>query len=256
MTASTNLTGAKAKRGRLPRRSLHREAVESLGPRIVRGEIPEGSALPIESALGEELDVSRTVVREAVKVLAAKGLVSTRPRTGTRVLPRSSWDVLDHDVLRWIVDSGPDKDFFEDLFEVRVIIEPQAAALAAERRTPAEAAKLGQLLEGVEAAGDDPRMHIETDLPLHAAILEASHNELLVRLSSTLGVALAAGRAVTTRVTESMKLSIPLHHEAVTAIIEGQPQRAREAMHTIITHARKDMEIALAEDDAASGSRR
>jgi len=251
MSASAAKAGGTPGRGRLPRRSLHREAVEALGPRIVRGEIPEGSALPIESELGEELDVSRTVVREAVKVLAAKGLVATRPRTGTKVLPRSNWDVLDHDVLRWIVDSGPDKDFFEDLFEVRTIIEPQAAALAAERRTPREAAKLATLLEGVEAAGHDPRMHIETDLPLHAAILEASHNELLVRLSSTLGVALRAGRAVTTQVTEGMKLSIPLHHEAVTAIIDGEPQRARDAMHALIDNARQDMVVALADEAEA-----
>lgn len=247
MAASTNDERVPGRR-RIPRRSLHREAVESLGPRIVRGEIAEGSTLPIEAELGEELDVSRTVVREAVRVLAAKRLVSTRPRTGTRVLPRSDWDILDHDVLRWIVDSGPHEDFFEALFEVRAIIEPQAAALAAERRTDEEAAELGRLLMGVEAAGDDPRMHIETDLPLHAAILEASHNELLSRLSSTLGVALRAGRTVTTRVTESMKLSIPLHHEAVTAIIDGRPEQARAAMYTLIENARIDMQVALAED--------
>ena len=242
---------AAAARGRLRRRTLHREAVETLGRRIVSGEIPVGSTLPIEADLGEELDVSRTVVREAVKVLAAKGLVATRPRTGTRVRSRSSWDVLDHDVLRWIVEGGPDRAFFEDLFEVRVVIEPQAAALAAERRTEREAIRLTGLIERLEAAGDDARKHTEADLPLHAAILEASHNELLTRLSSTLGVALRAGRVVTTRVSEGMALSIPLHREVVQAILDGDPRRAREAMHALIDYARHDMEVALAEGEPA-----
>ncbi len=242
---------AAAAQGRLRRRTLHREAVETLGRRIVSGEIPVGSTLPIEADLGEELDVSRTVVREAVKVLAAKGLVVTRPRTGTRVRSRSSWDVLDHDVLRWIVESGPDRTFFEDLFEVRVVIEPQAAALAAERRTEREAIRLTGLIERLEAAGDDARKHTEADLPLHAAILEASHNELLTRLSSTLGVALRAGRVVTTRVSEGMALSIPLHREVVQAILDGDPHRAREAMHALIDYARHDMEVALAEGQPA-----
>lgn len=233
-------------RGRLQRRSLHRQAVEALGQRIVSGDISVGSALPTEPELGEELEVSRTVVREAVKVLASKGLVTTRPRTGTRVRPRADWDVLDHDVLGWIVQAGPDRPFFEDLFEVRTIIEPRAAALAAERRTEREATRLAGLLERMEEAGDDPRRHIEADLPLHSAILEASHNELLVRLSSTLGVALRAGRDVTTRVTAGMAVSIPLHAQVVQAIIDGDPGRAREAMDALIDYARQDMDIALA----------
>jgi DNA-binding FadR family transcriptional regulator len=251
MSASTQEGTVGEKPGRLQRRSLHREAVDALGQQIVRGDIPVGSTLPIEAELGDALEVSRTVVREAVKVLASKGLVATRPRTGTRIRSRASWDLLDHDVLRWIVESGPDRAFFEDLFEVRVIIEPQAAALAAERRTDREASKLAALVERLEQAGDDARRHTEADLPLHAAILEASHNELLTRLSNTLGVALRAGRVVTTRVTEGMALSIPLHGEVVRSIIDRDPHRAREAMHAIIDYARHDMEVALAADAEA-----
>ena len=246
MSASTQEKQGLGTRGRLQRRSLHRQAVEALGQRIVSGDISVGSALPTEPELGEELEVSRTVVREAVKVLASKGLVTTRPRTGTRVRPRADWDVLAHDVLGWIVQAGPDRPFFEDLFEVRTIIEPRAAALAAERRTEREATRLAGLLERMEEAGDDPRRHIEADLPLHSAILEASHNELLVRLSSTLGVALRAGRDVTTRVTAGMAVSIPLHAQVVQAIIDGDPGRAREAMDALIDYARQDMDIALA----------
>jgi GntR family transcriptional regulator, galactonate operon transcriptional repressor len=223
-----------------------------LGRRIVSGDIPDGAALPIESDLGAELEVSRTVVREAVRVLAAKGLVSTRPRTGTRVRPRSSWDIIDRDVISWIVESGPSRAFYEDLFDVRTIIEPQAAALAAERRTELEAGRIVALFERFELAADDRRAHIEADLPLHAAILEASHNELLVRLSSTLGVALRAGRDVTTRVTQGLANSIPLHRDVVSAIVEARPDRAHDAMLALIADAREDMEAVLA--DATLGS--
>lgn len=248
MSASTEATTIPAPtQRRLERRSLHREAVDVLGRRIVSGDIPAGAALPIESDLGAELDVSRTVVREAVKVLAAKGLVTTRPRTGTRVRPRSSWDVIDRDVIGWIVESGPSRAFYEDLFEVRAIIEPQAAALAAERRTDQEATRIVALLERFERAANDRRAHIEADLPLHAAILEASHNELLIRLSSTLGVALRAGRDVTTRVTEGLTNSIPLHRDVVASIVEARTDRARDAMLALIADAREDMEAVLAE---------
>lgn len=247
MSSSDSRTSAAT--GGRRRRSLHRQALEILGQRIVRGDIPVGSRLPIEPRLGAELDVSRTVVREAVKVLAAKGLVATRPRTGTRVRSRASWDLLDHDVLRWIVDSGPDRAFYEDLFEVRRIIEPQAAALAAERRTEPQAKRLLTLLEALAQAGDDPSRHTAADLPLHAAILEASHNELLIRLSSTLAVALRAARDVTARARERTARSIPLHEAIVRSIIDREPAQARDAMEALIDDARLDMEIVLAADE-------
>ena len=207
-----------------------------------------GATLPIESQLGEELDVSRTVVREAVKVLAAKGLVATRPRTGTQVRSRADWDLLDDDVLRWTMDSGPDLAFFEDLFEVRRIIEPQAAALAAERRTETEASRLAELLEDLEHAGGDPEAHTSADLAFHATILEASHNELLVRLSSTLAMALRAAREVTTRAPEATARSVPLHREIARSIIDREPERAREAMLALVEYAKRGMEDILAED--------
>jgi DNA-binding FadR family transcriptional regulator len=153
------------------------------------------------------------------------------------------------------VESGPSRSFYADLFEVRTIIEPQAAALAASRRSEREAAGLAVLLERLERAGDDRRAHIEADLPLHSAILEASHNELLARLSSTLGVALRAGRDVTTRVTQGLASSLPLHREVVRAIIDGRPDAAREAMRALIEDATQDMEAVLAEMDHAEGPR-
>jgi len=230
------------------RRGLHRDAVEAVGMRIVSGELAVGATLPNETDLGEDLAVSRTVVREAVKVLAAKGLVVTRPRTGSRVEPRAKWDLIDHDVLDWIIATGPSHDFYADLFEVRAIFEPQAAELAALRRTDTEMRRIEDLLARMEAAGDDHGAYIEADLHLHAAILGASHNELLTRLSSTLAVALQAGRRVTTRIAAGPSSSIPLHRDVVHAIARGRPQAARRAMAALIRYATRDMEVVLAEE--------
>lgn len=233
------------------RRGLHRDAVDELGRRIVGGELPAGATLPNEADLGDELQVSRTVVREAVKVLAAKGLVVTRPRTGTRVRPRADWDVMDHDVLDWIVEAGPTAHFYTDLFEVRAIFEPHAAELAAVRRTEDDRRRLEQLLERMERAGDDRPAYIEADLALHAAILTATRNELLVRLSGTLEVALQAGRDVTTRIPRGPSSSIPLHRDVIDAIGARRPEEARVAMRRLIEFATRDMESVLADDRRA-----
>ncbi|CAN5828661.1 FadR/GntR family transcriptional regulator [soil metagenome] len=231
------------------RRGLHREAVDTLGKRIVSGGLPIGSTLPNEADLGDELAVSRTVVREAVKVLAAKGLVDTRPRMGTRVQPRSHWDVIDHDVLDWIVGADPTREFYRDLFEVRSIFEPHAAALAAGRRSAAEAEAITELMERMADAVDDREAYIVADLRFHEAILRAAHNELLARLSGTLGVALQAGRGVTTRVPAGPSSSMALHRELSGAIADADTGRARQAMQRLIDFATQDMEVVL------SGSR-
>src|SRR5919108_94538 len=115
-----------------PRRGLHGAVVHEIGVRIVRGELEPGDTLP-ENGLADEPAVSRTVVREAIKVLAAKRLVESRPKTGTRVRPRRDWNLLDPDVLAWQVEAGADTDFLAQALEVRRMIEPAAARLAAER---------------------------------------------------------------------------------------------------------------------------
>src|SRR5437762_9890658 len=121
-----------------PRRGLHGAVVHDIGLRIVRGELEADDPLPTEDELSGELSVSRTVLREATKVLAAKRLVESRPKTGTRVRPRKDWNLLDPDVLAWQVEAGADAEFLAQALEVRRMIEPAAARLAAERATPAQ----------------------------------------------------------------------------------------------------------------------
>src|SRR5437660_12133093 len=118
-----------------PRRGLHGAVVHEIGVRIIRGDLTPGEPLPTEDELGSQLGASRTVLREAVKVLAAKRLVESRPKTGTRVRPRRDWNLLDPDVLAWQVEAGADADFLAQALEIRRMIEPAAARLAAERAT-------------------------------------------------------------------------------------------------------------------------
>src|SRR4029453_11093357 len=120
------------KRRTYPRRGLHGAVVHEIGVRIVNGELKPGDTLP-DNGFFDGADVSRTVVREAIKVLAAKGLVESRPKVGTRVRPRRDWNLLDPDLLAWQIEAGPDARFLEQAVELRRMIEPAAARLPPER---------------------------------------------------------------------------------------------------------------------------
>ena len=220
--------------------------VDDLGLRIVCGDLRPGTALPTESDLAVELAVSRTVVREATKVLAAKGLVESRPKTGTRVLPRASWNLIDPDVLAWQFAVGVEPGFFRDLNEVRDLIEPRAAELAAERATAAERQQLGRLLAAMEASTDDPRTYVEWDLRFHEAVLRATHNELLARMADALLYALRAGRQVTARTPGGPATANRAHRDVVEAIDRGDAAAARGAMETVVRAASTDGERVLA----------
>jgi DNA-binding FadR family transcriptional regulator len=236
------------------RRGLHREIVDALGQRIVRGDYQPGEALPNEADLGVNLDVSRTVVREAIKVLAAKGLVDSRPKRGTRVLDRTSWSLIDPDVLSWQVEAGADRTLFRDLSEVRSIIEPRAAGLAALRRTTAEAAHLGELVDELEAAADDPESYIPTDLALHAAILQATHNELLAQMTGAIAVALAASRRITVKAPGGPRSAMGLHREVVEAIGTGDADEAARTMAALVAGAAGDIEAVFAGTTSSHGA--
>src|ERR687885_155517 len=152
-----------------PRRGLHGAVVHEIGVRIVRGELEPGDTLP-ENGLLDEPGVSRTVLREAIKVLAAKRLVESRPKTGTRVRPRRDWNLLDPDVLAWQIEAGPDADFLGQALELRRMIEPAAARLAAERATDGQIAALRRAYKGMAAAGDALDAFMEPDLRFHTVL--------------------------------------------------------------------------------------
>jgi DNA-binding FadR family transcriptional regulator len=214
-----------------PRRGLHGELVHEIGLRIVRGELPPGTSIPTEGEPGEAT-VSRTVVREAIKVLAAKGLVAARPKTGTQVRERRYWNLMDPDVLSWRIEAEPGDDLIADVFELRRLLEPTAAALAATRASEDEVDELwaayGQMAANV---ADDPEAYIAADLRFHAIILEACHNELLAHLGSTLR---AVFRASFARTHSGAVKTLAMHEAVLAGIRSGDSARAESAMRELI----------------------
>jgi DNA-binding FadR family transcriptional regulator len=213
-----------------PRRGLHGGLVHDVGVRIVRGELRPGDSLAGE---WDEQEVSRTVVREAVKVLGAKGLIVSRPKTGTHVRERRYWHMLDPDVLAWRLEAEPDDDeFFLSILETRRLIEPAVAALAATRATEGEVVELeGAFAAMAGSAASDLRTYVEADLRFHEVILTGCHNELLTHLGSTLR---AVFRASFTRTQDLAEQTLPLHAAVLEGIREGDPDAAEDAMRALI----------------------
>jgi GntR family transcriptional regulator, galactonate operon transcriptional repressor len=214
--------------------------VQGIGRRIVRGELAPGDILPEQGQLSRQLGVSRTVVREATKVLAAKGLVESRSKRGTVVLPRSDWRLLDPDVLGWLTDDGLDPEFLGGMFEVRLIIEPAAARLASERATPEELAALRASFEAMAAATDEAA-YLDADIRYHAELVAATHNDHLVQLVAAFGPALQAGLRVATRHgwewPDFLEYSIGPHREVFEAVVARDGDRAAEAMARLVTQS-------------------
>ncbi|NRQ37745.1 FadR family transcriptional regulator [Nonomuraea sp. NN258] len=175
---------------RYARRGVHGQTVEVIAKRILTGALAQGETLDL-AAMQQELDVSLPALREALRVLAAKGVVDARPRRGTFVRPREDWNLLDGDVLRWQFDGGANEAMLDQLQEVRHIIEPAAARLAAARRTDADLAALDAALAAMAAAGADAAAQVSADLAYHRALLNAAHNELLQRMEIVLETGLA-----------------------------------------------------------------
>src|SRR6267154_3049237 len=208
-------------RGKLPL-SLHEHVVDELGARIVRRELQADEVLPIEDDLAEAFGVSRTVVREAIKVLVHKHLLEVRTRTGTRVLPSVSWNHLDPDILRWRFASTLDAKFVSDVIELRRVVEPAAAELAAARATPSAVHAIEAALHDM-AIATDMNVHHAADLRFHLCILEAAGNDLLLGFRHGIEGALNFAIRLLTRSKEEAESSHALHKAVADAIIKKDP---------------------------------
>lgn len=222
-------------------RSLHGQVVRRLGLAIARSDVKQGDILPDEAGLSSRFGVSRTVVREAVKALAAKGMVEPRPKIGTRVRPRREWNLLDPDVLGWRYEAGPDEGFLRDLVEVRRMIEPAAAGLAAERATLAEVAAIEHWYGRMDALVAAEASFIDADMGFHGAILAATHNELLQSLGEAIGLVLRFSRTVTVQVPGSSAASMPLHWAISEAIRDRDPAAAERRMADLLRRTAADI---------------
>jgi DNA-binding FadR family transcriptional regulator len=216
---------------------LHGSIARDLGIRIVSGGYQPGDVLDGEIAASGVLAVSRTAYREGVRILSAKGLVESRPKTGTRVSPREHWHLLDPDVLSWIFSHEPDAHLLASLFELRGIVEPQAAALAAQRRTDAQLKMMADGLDGMarySLAREEGRV---ADQLFHTALLEASGNPFLVSLTSGVAAAISWTTVFKQRVMPLKRDPVPDHLRVYEAVEAGDPDAARDAMARLVDMA-------------------
>ncbi|MQA11764.1 MAG: FCD domain-containing protein [Pseudonocardiaceae bacterium] len=216
---------------------MHGQVVEWLGRRIVSGELSDGSQLPNEAELAAQLKVSRGGVREAVKALAAKGLVEPRPRLGTRVLPRREWNLMDREVINWHGEVL-DLDFLNNLLELRLMVEPGAAQLAAERATDEQIAVLDSAYAGMaEHAPGLPATEnafVQADLTFHLTLLRASGNPLIEHLGRLLETSLHHGLEASSHAPGGVQAALPLHRAVLVAVRGRRPTAASRAMRRLI----------------------
>lgn len=224
---------------------IHGVIARDLGMSIVTGRYAPGEILNGEVAASGELQVSRTAYREALRILAAKGLVESRPKTGTRVSPRAKWHLLDPDVLSWIFALEPELSLLESLFELRLIVEPQAAGLAATRRTDDQLAQMLTALEGMTKhtlASEAGRL---ADQHFHAALLDASGNPFLASLASGVGAAVAWTTVFKQRNEPLRRDPLPEHWRVYDAVAAGDAAEARRVMAELVDMAFLDTTRAL-----------
>lgn len=205
-----------------------------------------GASLPPEPILCEEFGVSRTVVREAIKSLVAKGLLSTGPKVGTRVMPDAHWNWFDPDVVAWQASCGLTPAFLKDLQELRRLVEPAAVRLAAERATPEDIAHIEAAYAGMKLAVEEGGDYVTYDLRFHEGLLQASHNRMLVQMSKALNALLRTSFEISTRIKDGTKNSLPLHRAVLNAVIARNPAKAERAVMVLIEGARQDIEQVVA----------
>lgn len=219
---------------------IHGTIAHDLGVAIVSGQYEPGEVLPNEIDFSERLKVSRSAYREAVRILSAKGLVESRPKTGTRVTEPRKWNLLDPDVLAWYFATEPDPELIRGLFELRLIVEPAAAALAAERRKPSQLTVMREALMEMERCGVDNEEGRSADRAFHDAVLEATGNMPLMSLASTIGAGVRWTTIYKARKDELPRDPMPDHWKVFDAIAAGGPEAAHAAMTELVAAAMRD----------------
>jgi DNA-binding FadR family transcriptional regulator len=213
---------------------LHGKLARDLGLRIVSGALDAGELLETELVASERHRVSRAAYREAVRILAAKGLVESRPKVGTRVTPRDKWHLLDPDVLSWMFQSEPADHVLEALFELRMIVEPEAAALAARRRTSEHLEQMSRSLKAMAAHTLGTEEGRIADREFHATLLIASDNPFLRTLTSSISTAVSWTTVLKQRVRPLVRDPIPDHQRVFDAIAARDAVAARDAMSKLV----------------------
>lgn len=212
---------------------LHSVIARGIGERILGGEFAPGALLPNEAEWGRIYEASRTAVREAIKSLAAKGLIASRPKIGSRVEPKMRWNLLDRDVLAWHRSATDRKAFLVSTQEFRRIVEPGIAELAAKKRTTKQIDQLVAALDDMRSAKSLAEM-VTADVQFHEVLLAATNNDLLVPFHILIDETLANLFDFTTQRNPSYRQAIKLHEAIARAVIAGEPANARKAMLALL----------------------
>ncbi|MGS2722667.1 FadR/GntR family transcriptional regulator [Porticoccus sp. GXU_MW_L64] len=231
--------------------NLTQTIVQKLGKDIVTEHYTPDQPFPIEAELCETFGASRSVLREAVKMLTAKGLLSARPRQGTRVQPEENWNLLDPDVLSWLLERQVSLSLLAEFAEMRVSIEPMAAKLAARHATDEQLAAIEQAVKRMEAAEsglDDP---LDSDIAFHVAVLQASGNRFLHQFDQMISTALKFSIRFTNRLKGVRIASVADHRATYEAIKSGHHKKAAQLMEAMNQEALDMFRKAIAENKAA-----
>jgi DNA-binding FadR family transcriptional regulator len=219
-----------------PARSHTSRVVDDLGLQIVSGRYRQGSLLPGDIDLIDRYKVSRTVLREALKTLSAKGLLQAKARIGTRVRERADWNLFDPDVLVWHARNGFAPEFLTHLGEMRMALEPEAAAFAARRRTPEQLAEMQMWAAKMSDPAISQQDFVDADLGLHLAVAQGANNPFFLSISTLIEVALVAMLTISSPVENAERLaaSVGQHRAIVDAIAARDPEGARKAMGSVV----------------------
>ncbi|WP_396333857.1 FadR/GntR family transcriptional regulator [Burkholderia anthina] len=236
--------------------TLHRQVLNQMGEQICSGQLAPGDVLPSEDELAEQLQVSRITIRETVKSLSAKGMLQVRRRYGTVVLPRSQWQLFDPDVITWRARAGTvDESLIQDLMELRVIIEPNAARLAARRATDEDRIAIRRAYRAMERAVAGDGAYVPADLAFHGAILTACHNQFVQQMQNALSSILQTSFELSSEIAGGPARSLPMHEALCVAIENGDEAAAEQAVLTLIRRAEQDFEDRAALNRAATRTR-
>jgi DNA-binding FadR family transcriptional regulator len=216
---------------------------QQLALQILSGQLPAGHVFVNEVEYAEQLGISRATLREAFRILAAKGLVNSRPKAGTRVSPRRQWSLLDPDLLAWQFEARPSRKFLRDLFELRMLVEPGAAAMAATRRSQEEVDAMRGALEAMATHGLGKEAGRLADLNFHNIMLESTRNDMVIALASSIMAAIAWTTIYKQRKRALARDPIPDHRALFDAIADADPDEARSAMAELIRLAQADTEV-------------
>ena len=214
----------------------------AIGAAIVAGRYAPDALVPGEIELGRRYRASRTVVREALKLLSAKGLIASRKRSGTRARPREAWNMLDADVLAWRLRDGRDEPkFVSDLLHVRAVVEPAAAAMAARSHTKKSLAPIEEAFAEMERTAHDAALFADPDRRFHKAILVATGNDFMVAFAALTEAALGAFVRIASRHAGAPAPSVPLHRAILEAIRRRDAEGAQAAMTALLDRTARNV---------------